>query len=56
MMSECVSVANASNITFYEVVNDETEEKRYMSLERRFLDYMGVCRGQKGEHSGVMSL
>ena len=42
-MSECVSVANASNVTFYEVVNDEDEKKRYMSLERQFLDYIGVC-------------
>lgn len=41
-------MANASNITFYEVVNDKTEEKKYVSLERRFLDYMEVCRGQKG--------
>lgn len=44
VMSECVNIVNSTNTTFYEVVNQVVEEKNYVSLERRFLDYIGVCQ------------
>jgi hypothetical protein len=40
VMSECVGFTNASNVTFYEVKGEEVRE--YVSMERRFLDYIGV--------------
>lgn len=50
VMSECVNMMNSTNVTFYEAVNEKIEEnKSYVSLERRFLDYMGVCIDQKGD-------
>jgi hypothetical protein len=42
VMSECVGFANSSNVTFYEVKGEEVRE--YVSIERRFLDYIGVSR------------
>lgn len=44
VMSECISFENSTNATFYDVSEDViVNEKTYISLERRFLDFIGVC-------------
>lgn len=44
VISECVTIVNATNATFYQVSDDdEVDVKKYVSMERRLLDYLGVC-------------
>lgn len=44
VMSECFSVVNSTNETFYEISDDEEVESsgKFLSLERRLLDYFEV--------------
>lgn len=46
VMSECISLVNATNETYYDIIGAATEvaviEKSYVSLEKRLLDYLGV--------------
>lgn len=42
LMSECFSVENSTNATFYDVVDGEVNKQSYVSLEKRLLDYFGV--------------
>lgn len=44
LMSECFSIDNSTNATFYDVSEEDEvySTKKYLSLERRFLDYMEV--------------
>lgn len=45
VMSECFSLVNATNATYYEVSDADVTAKgdKYISLERRLLDFIGVC-------------
>lgn len=44
VQSECFSVANSTNETFYEILEEEKIEntRKFISFERRFLDFMKV--------------
>lgn len=44
VMSECFSVENSTNATFYHVSDDVVEDKNtFKSIEKHFLDFIGVC-------------
>lgn len=44
VMSECFSVVNATNETFYHVSDDVVMSKKsFISAEKYFLDFVGVC-------------
>lgn len=43
VMSECVSIVNSTNETFYQVAEEAVDAPKYISFERRFLDFIGVC-------------
>lgn len=52
VMSECFSVVNATNATFYHVSEDVVvNENTFVSLEQHFLDFIGVscCSNPKSE-------
>lgn len=44
VMSECVTIANATNLTQYQVTSSEEvyTAKTYVSFERQLLDFLGV--------------
>lgn len=59
VMSECIGFVNATNVTFYEVSEGEQHEavvyeKTYISLERRLLDFIGVCGKRLSENHGII--
>lgn len=44
VMSDCFTVVNSTNVTFYDVSDEVVvNERAYVSLEKRLLDYLGVC-------------
>lgn len=44
VMSDCFTVVNSTNVTFYDVSDDVVEDGRnYVSLEKRLLDWLEVC-------------
>ena len=52
VMSDCVSVVNSTNATFYHVSEDVVVNKNtFKPFEQHFLDFIGVCccSNQKSE-------
>lgn len=43
--SECIAATNHTSTTSQELGNDTNLDDKYISLERRLLDYLGVSQG-----------